>query len=129
MITANSNENFLSIGHRPLRHDGVDKVTGKAKYGSDVEFSGMLHGKILRSPHAHAEIENIDYSKAIQHPEFKALVFHKDLLISGDNFNPYKKEGFCSVDKKSLVTQDLSDSTISEIYKTILYLCFAKNLL
>ena len=42
----------------------------------------MLYGKILRSPHAHAIIENIDYSKAIEHPEFKALVTHKDLLIT-----------------------------------------------
>ena len=60
MITDNSNKTFLTIGNRPIRHDGVDKVTGKAKYGSDVEFTGMLHGKILRSPHAHAVIENID---------------------------------------------------------------------
>ena len=88
MITDNSNKTFLTIGNRPIRHDGVDKVTGKAKYGSDVEFTGMLHGKILRSPHAHAVIENIDYSEAIQHPEFKALVSHDDLLISGLNHNP-----------------------------------------
>ena len=114
MITANSNENFLSIGHRPLRHDGVDKVTGKAKYGSDVEFSGMLHGKILRSPHAHAEIENIDCSKAIQHPEFKALVFHKDLLISGDNFNPYKKDGSAFVTPSAASFTDVSSKLLDE---------------
>jgi len=82
MITDNSNKTFFTIGNRPIRHDGVDKVTGKAKYGSDIEFSGMLYGKILRSPHAHAIIENIDYSKAIEHPEFKALVTHQDLLIT-----------------------------------------------
>ena len=82
MITDNSNNTFFTIGNRPIRHDGVDKVTGKAKYLSDIEFSLMLYGKILRSPHAHAIIENIDYSKAIEDPEFKALVTHQDLLIT-----------------------------------------------
>ena len=45
---------FRVIGTRPIRHDGVDKVTGRAKYGADYTFPGMLHGKVLRSPHAHA---------------------------------------------------------------------------
>ena len=47
---------YKIIGTRPVRHDGVDKVTGRAKYGADVQLAGMLHGKILRSPHAHAKI-------------------------------------------------------------------------
>ena len=44
------------IGTRPIRQDGLDKVTGRARYGADVQMAGMLHGKILRSPHAHARI-------------------------------------------------------------------------
>ena len=52
------------VGTRPIRHDGLEKVTGAAKYGADVQLAGMLHGKILRSPHAHARIKSIDTSKA-----------------------------------------------------------------
>ena len=52
------------IGTRPIRHDGVDKVTGKAGFGADLNWPGTLCGKILRSPHAHARIVRIDTSKA-----------------------------------------------------------------
>ena len=41
------------VGKRPLRPDGVDKVTGKARFGADMNLPGMLYGKVLRSPHAH----------------------------------------------------------------------------
>ena len=57
---------YRVIGTRPIRHDGVDKVTGAALYGADVRLSGMLYGKVLRSPHAHARILSIDTSKAMQ---------------------------------------------------------------
>ncbi len=40
------------VGTRPVRPDGVPKVTGAARYGSDYAPSGMIHGKVLRSPHA-----------------------------------------------------------------------------
>ena len=40
------------VGTRPIRHDGVDKVIGAAKYGADIQLSGMLHGNVLGSPHA-----------------------------------------------------------------------------
>ena len=43
---------FNVVGTRPIRHDGADKVTGRAVYGADVQLTGLLHGKILRSPHA-----------------------------------------------------------------------------
>ena len=42
---------YKVIGTRPIRHDGVDKVTGRAVYGADVQMAGLLHGRILRSPH------------------------------------------------------------------------------
>jgi len=45
-------ETFDVVGTRPVRHDGVDKVTGQARYGADFSMPGMLHAKILRSPHA-----------------------------------------------------------------------------
>ena len=59
---------YKVVGTRPIRHDGVDKVTGRAKYGADVQVAGLLHGKTLRSPHAHARIKSIDVSKALKHP-------------------------------------------------------------
>ncbi len=42
------------VGTRPIRHDGTDKVTGRARYGADIKLSGLLQGYVLRSPHAHA---------------------------------------------------------------------------
>ena len=54
------------LGTRPPRHDALEKVTGAARYGADVHLPGMLHGKILRSPHAHARIHAIDTSKEPQ---------------------------------------------------------------
>ena len=54
-----------AIGTRPIRPDGYEKVTGRANFGADLNLPGMLHGKILRSPHAHARIKNIDVSKAL----------------------------------------------------------------
>ena len=70
---------FRVIGTRPVRHDGVDKVTGRAKYGADYAFPGMLHGKILRSPHAHARIKSINIEKALKLPGVKAVLTSADL--------------------------------------------------
>ncbi len=52
------------VGTRPVRHDGADKVTGRALYGADKQLAGLLQGAVLRSPHAHAKIISIDTSKA-----------------------------------------------------------------
>jgi len=70
---------FKVIGTRPIRPDGLDKVTGRAKFGADYAFPGMLHGKLLRSPHAHAKIKSINYQKALKLPGVKAIVTAKDL--------------------------------------------------
>lgn len=56
---------YKVIGTRPIRPDGVDKVTGRANYGADFTLPGMIHGVVLRSPHAHAFIKRIDLSKAL----------------------------------------------------------------
>ena len=56
---------YKYIGTRPIRPDGLDKVTGRADYGADISLPGMLYGKVLRSPHAHARINSIDLSKAL----------------------------------------------------------------
>jgi CO/xanthine dehydrogenase Mo-binding subunit len=65
---------FRVIGTRPIRHDGVEKVTGRAKYGADYAFPGMLHGKVLRSPHAHARIKSINYDQALKVPGVRAVI-------------------------------------------------------
>lgn len=74
-----ADQQFKVIGTRPIRHDGADKVTGRAKYANDTNFSGMLYGKILRSPHAHARIKSIDTSAAETLPGVMAVVTSKDL--------------------------------------------------
>ena len=70
---------YKSVGTRPIRHDGYDKVTGRAAYGSDIILPGMLHGKILRSPHAHAVIKSIDTSRAEAAPGVHAVITSADL--------------------------------------------------
>jgi CO/xanthine dehydrogenase Mo-binding subunit len=66
------------IGTRPVRPDGIDKVTGRAKFGADLVLPGMLVGKVLRSPHPHARIKAIDISKAVALPGVKAVVTRDD---------------------------------------------------
>lgn len=75
---------YKVIGTRPIRHDGVDKVTGRAEYGADVALTGMLHGAILRSPHAHAKITGIDVSQAAALPGVRAVVTSADFPDQGD---------------------------------------------
>ena len=74
-----STQEYKVVGTRPIRHDGWDKVTGRARYGADIHLLGMLFGKILRSPHAHARIKSIDYSKALQLSGVQAVVTASDL--------------------------------------------------
>ena len=64
---------FRHVGTRPVRPDGIDKVTGKAIYGPDFVAPGMLFGAILRSPHPHARIRAIDTRKASALPGVKAV--------------------------------------------------------
>jgi CO/xanthine dehydrogenase Mo-binding subunit len=66
------------VGTRPIRQDGVDKVTGRARYGADYDLPGQLIGKVLRSPHAHARIRSIDTSAAESLPGVKAVVTRDD---------------------------------------------------
>jgi len=67
------------VGTRPVRPDGVDKVTGRAMFGADMVLPGMLWGKVKRSPHAHARIVSIDASKALALPGVRAIVTAADL--------------------------------------------------
>jgi len=80
---------FKYIGTRPNRPDGLDKVTGKALYGADTFAPGMLHGVIVRSPHAHAKILKIDASKALAMKGVKAVVTRADFAsdLEGDDWD------------------------------------------
>ena len=77
---------FKQIGTRPLRPDGLDKVTGRARYGADYNAPGQLIALVLRSPHAHARIKSIDTSKAEKLAGVKAVITSADLpdLTGGD---------------------------------------------
>ncbi len=69
----------LSVVGRPhSRVDGVEKITGQAKYTQDVSLPGMLHARVLRSPHAAAKITRIDTSKAEKLPGVKAVLSHQN---------------------------------------------------
>ena len=78
MSSVASKEEFRVVGTRPIRPDGVDKVTGRANFGADMAMPGMLWGKVKRSPHAHARIVRIDGSKALALPGVRAVVSAAD---------------------------------------------------
>ena len=79
-----ANQTYNVVGTRPIRHDGADKVTGRALYGADFDTAGLLHGHILRSPHAHARIKSIDTSAAEALPGVLAVVTNADFASDSD---------------------------------------------
>ena len=78
-----SDQAFNVVGTRPIRHDGNDKVTGRARYSADMTLPRMLVGKVLRSPHAHAKINSIDTSKAEALSGVLAIVTSADFAQPG----------------------------------------------
>src|ERR1700674_4322950 len=74
----NRDRKLKIVGTSPVKHDGIDKVTGRAKFGADLFLPGMLVGKILRSPHPHANIKSIDTSAAESLAGVKAVVTRAD---------------------------------------------------
>jgi CO/xanthine dehydrogenase Mo-binding subunit len=75
---------FKQVGTRPVRPDGIDKVTGRARFGADMEMPGMLHGLVLRSPHPHAKVKKIDISRAAKLAGVKAIVTRDDFKMPKD---------------------------------------------
>ena len=90
---------FIKVGTRPLRPDGVDKVTGRARYGADIGAANMLVGMVLRSPHAHARLVSIDTRKAEKLPGVKAVVTRADFphLRSDDTIRAEEDENVWDV--------------------------------
>ncbi|MDA0231858.1 MAG: xanthine dehydrogenase family protein molybdopterin-binding subunit [Chloroflexi bacterium] len=76
--------NYKVIGTRPIRHDGLDKVTGRAIYGADIKLPGMLWAVVVRSPHAHARIKSIDTSAAEAMDGVYAVMTGADLPAQED---------------------------------------------
>ena len=94
---------FTSVGTRPVRPDGVDKVTGRARYGADFNMPGQLVGRILRSPHAHARIRRIDASKAEALKGVKAVITAADLPdLTNGNSDLHDILDNCMARKKAL---------------------------
>src|SRR5215510_5663402 len=79
---------FQVVGTRPVRPDGADKVTGRAKFGADLALPGQLVGKVLHSPYPHARIRSIDTSAALRLPGVKAVVSRDDFLEQSSEFIP-----------------------------------------
>ena len=80
----NAYQEFKIIGSRPIRPDGLDKVTGRARYGADLNMQGQLYGHVVRSPHAHAVIKSIDCSKALAMEGVLAVMTGQDLVEPGN---------------------------------------------
>ena len=78
MTAGNGSKPTKYVGTRALRPDGVDKVTGRAKFGADLSMPNVIVGKVLRSPHAHARIKSIDTSQAAALPGVKAVITAAD---------------------------------------------------
>ena len=78
MAITEENPGYKWVGTRPIRPDGLEKVTGKARFGADLVLPGMLYGKVVRSPHAHAHIVSIDTSAAESMEGVKAVITGAD---------------------------------------------------
>ena len=98
---------YRVIGTRPVRHDGVDKVTGAARYGADISLPGMLHAKVLRSPHAHARIRRIDTSRAEALPGVVAVLTAADFPIIEDRILDFAEvQGNARMIAENLMAKD-----------------------
>ena len=105
MVATEKTGAYRVIGTRPVRPDGVDKVTGRAAYAADTQMADLLHAKILRSPHAHAQIKSIDASKALALDGVKAVVTAADL--------PHIQSGIMDMGETSADAKWLMDNVLA----------------
>src|SRR5690242_9818858 len=101
--TYEENMDLTEIGKAYRRLDYQTKVTGRAQYLADMNVPGMCHGKILRSPYAHARIRKVDASKALKVPGVVAVLTRDDILHD-EGIEPYygpvfKDQTIVAVDK------------------------------
>jgi CO/xanthine dehydrogenase Mo-binding subunit len=100
MNKADKKSRYSTVGQSVPRVDGLAKVTGEAIYTADIYMKGMIHGRILRSPHPHAKILNIDSSRAKRLPGVRAIVTGAD--------TPALKYGPTTPDKHCLAVDRVS---------------------
>ncbi len=81
VATYDTKTDYKVVGTNPIRHDGLDKVTGRAIYGGDVRVPGLIWGDVIRSPHAHARIKSIDTSAAEAMDGVYAVLTHADFPV------------------------------------------------
>src|SRR2546422_2825434 len=86
--TVTNGQSQTYVGTRTIRPDGVDKVTGRARFGADFNLPGQLIGRVLRSPHPHARIISIDTSRAEALPGVKAVITRDDFADQPSEFIP-----------------------------------------
>ncbi len=79
MSTMKTTRDVKGVGISIPRPDGPEKVTGRVQYVADIQAKGLLHAKLLRSPHAHAKIVSIDTSAAKALPGVRAVLTAKDI--------------------------------------------------
>ncbi len=92
-------QSYKVVGHAEPRSDGAEKVSGKALYTVDVNLPGMAHGKILRSPYAHARLLRVDAGKAEKLPGVFAVITREDQRNLGMFGAAYKDQTVVAVDK------------------------------
>ena len=97
------------VGTRPARYDAKSKVTGQALYATDINLPGLLHGRILRSPHAHARIRSIDTSKAEAMPGVHAVITAADMPEAADRT---EKMGESTINYKFLRDNNLASDKV-----------------
>ena len=106
--TYDTKTDYKVVGKSPIRHDGLDKVTGRAIYGGDVKAPGLIWGDVIRSPHAHARIKSIDTSAAeamsgvfavLTHADFPAAE-DRDIAAGEDNVNLKRDQSNIMADGK-----------------------------
>ena len=84
VATYDTKTDYKVVGNSPIRHDGLDKVTGRAVYGGDVKVPGLIWGDVIRSPHAHARIKSIDTSAAESMDGVFAVLTHADFPVADE---------------------------------------------
>jgi len=101
-------DNYSIVGKRIPHRDAVEKVKGSAVFASDIKLSGMLHGKILRSPVPHARIRNIDISKAKKLNGVKAILTSKDTPQIKFSISPTWADKLILVDKVRYIGDEIA---------------------
>ncbi|MCK5420396.1 MAG: molybdopterin-dependent oxidoreductase, partial [Desulfobacterales bacterium] len=101
-------DNFSIVGKRIPHRDAVEKAKGSAVFTSDIKLNGTLHGKILRSPVPHAQIRNIDISKAKKLKGVKAIMTSKDTPQIKFSISPTWADKLILVDKVRYIGDEIA---------------------